>query len=140
MISRFATAAALAMGTALFCLPTQAQTGTSSPGTSSPGTSSQSTIDSGGASSGSVGAGNAPGTYSPSPTPTMGGTAGTTSSNSMGAQGNAYGSAGGGMGYQAQATTTGSGRMHRGDAAERQITECLNNAAAQHQSLDSCRR
>ena len=27
-----------------------------------------------------------------------------------------------------------------GDATERQITECLNNAAAQSQALDSCRR
>jgi hypothetical protein len=26
------------------------------------------------------------------------------------------------------------------EAAEQQITECLNNAAAQHQSLDSCKR
>jgi len=45
---------------------------------------------------------------------------------------------GGNMNYQAQATPR-SGRM-RGDAAERQTTECLNNAAAQHTSFDSCRR
>jgi hypothetical protein len=57
----------------------------------------------------------------------------------MGSQGAARGSAGGGMGYQAQATA-GSGRMHRGDAAERQVTQCLNNAAAQHQPLTSCQR
>jgi hypothetical protein len=161
MISRFVTVAALATGAALFCLPAQAQTGMSSPGTSSPGTSSQSTINPGGTSSGSVGTGTAPGTYNPPPTPTaptMGGTAGTTSSTgmnnqgtmsgqsgsmatqgSMGAQGNTYGSAGSGMGYQAQATP-GPGRMRRGNAAERQMTECLNNAAAQHQPLDSCRR
>jgi hypothetical protein len=34
----------------------------------------------------------------------------------------------------------GSGRQGmRGDAGERRMTECLNNAAAQHQSMDSCR-
>lgn len=40
------------------------------------------------------------------------------------------------MTNQAQA---GAGRL-RGDAAERQETECLNNAAAQHQSLSTCHR
>ena len=35
----------------------------------------------------------------------------------------------------------GSGRQGmRGDAGERRMTECLNNAAAQHQSMDGCRR
>jgi hypothetical protein len=28
----------------------------------------------------------------------------------------------------------------RGDAGERRMTECLNNAASQHQPMDSCRR
>jgi hypothetical protein len=28
----------------------------------------------------------------------------------------------------------------RGDAGERQMTECLNSAAAQHQPLSSCQR
>jgi hypothetical protein len=40
------------------------------------------------------------------------------------------------MGYQAQAE---SGHM-RGNAGERQITECLNNAASQHQPLSTCQR
>jgi hypothetical protein len=55
----------------------------------------------------------------------------------MGAQGmGAQGGMHGGANYQAQAPR--SGRMT--DAAERRITECLNNAAAQHQGFDSCRR
>lgn len=40
-------------------------------------------------------------------------------------------SSGARMHYQAQASR--SGRMRGGDAAERQVTECHNTAAAQHQ-------
>jgi hypothetical protein len=58
-------------------------------------------------------------------------------SGSMGAQGNMQGSQmNSGMNYQAEA---GSGHM-RGAAGERQMTECLNNAASQNQPLSSCNR
>jgi hypothetical protein len=156
-MKRFVSVAALVTGAALFCLPAQAQTGTSS----------QSTINSGAGASGNVGTtGTMPRSTGSSTGATMGGTAGTTNSTgmssqggtmsghsgtmsgssstgsqsgTMGAQSTARGSAAGGMGYQAQATG-GSHRMHRGDAAERQMTQCLNNAAAQHQPLSSCQR
>jgi hypothetical protein len=92
MISRLVTAAALVAGAALFWLPAQAQTGTTS----------QDTIKQGGAS----------------PSGSPGTTMGTT-------------------GATPQQTA---GRMRGGAAAERQMTECLNNAASQQRPLDSCRR
>lgn len=141
MITRILTTAALVVGAALLCLPVQAQTGTSA----------QSTINSGGASpTGSVGTtSNTPRNNGSSTSTTirpMGGASTNSPSTSsqneaMGAHGamqggNATMNHSGGMNYQAQAP---SGRK-RGDAAERQMTECLNNAASQHQALTSCRR
>jgi len=41
--------------------------------------------------------------------------------------------------HHAPRATSRSGRT-RVDMAERQMTECLNNAAVQHSSFDSCRR
>jgi hypothetical protein len=145
MISRTLTAAALMTGAALLSLPAAAQTGTSA----------QSTISSGGASpSGSVGTtSNTPRNNSSSTSKTMGPMGGGTTNSpgmaepttmagprgAMSAQGNTQSaprgnmSAGADMNYQAQAP-------RRGAAAERQMTECLNNAAAQRQSFDTCRR
>jgi hypothetical protein len=177
MISRLVTTAALLAGTALFCLPAQAQTGTSA----------QSTVDSGGASpTGSVGTTSNTPRDNSSPTsttmgPTGGGTTnspgmssqntmgtgatgtGTTSStggsDSMGTTGTMSGTSDmgtgsmgtGSMGTQADGTMhhrrhdqaqaqPRSHRMRSGNMAERQMTDCLNNAAAQQQPLDSCQR
>jgi hypothetical protein len=123
MISRLATVAALAAGTALlFAMPAGAQTGTTG----------QETIQRGGASpSGSPGTT----TRTPRDTTTMGqGGAATTG---MGTQGGMQGTAGS-MDRQ-QAAGQG-GRMKGGEAAERQMTECLNMAAAQQRPLSTCQQ
>lgn len=174
MISRLVTTAALLAGTALFCLPAQAQTGTSA----------QSTVDSGGASpTGSIGTtSNTPRDNSSSTSTTMGPTGGgTTNSPGMSSQStlgtdstgsgtmsgttgtgttgtmsstsgaDSMGTGNMGMGTQADGTMhhrrhdqaqaqSRSHRMRSGNMAERQMTDCLNNAAAQHQPLDSCQR
>jgi hypothetical protein len=44
------------------------------------------------------------------------------------------------MGMQGRMQGGGGRRGMRGDAGERRMTDCLNNAAAQHQSMDGCRR
>jgi hypothetical protein len=152
MISRIVTMATLMAGTALLCLPVQAQTGTSA----------QSTINSGGASpTGSVGTtSNTPRDNSSSSSTTMGQMGGgTTNSPGPGSQSTmGAGTAGRadapvspvrpdpGMHtapkYQAQAHARAhqSPRMRGGNMAERQVTDCLNTAAAQNQPLDSCKR
>jgi hypothetical protein len=129
MISRLVTMTALAAGTLLLCLPAGAQTGTTAQGT----------VGAGGASpSGSVGTTSRTPRDNASPISTtmgpMGG--GTTNSPTMGTSPT--------MGQQpapapgpAQAQAP---RRLRGEAGERQMTECLNNAAAQRQSFDVCRR
>jgi len=135
---RAVTTVTLLAGAALLCLPAQAQTGTSA----------TTTINSGGASpTGSVGTtSNTPRNNSSSTSTTMGPMGGgTTNSPGMSSQSGSMGAQGymqdshmnsGRMNYQAQA---GSGHM-RGDAGERQMTECLNSAASQHQPLSTCHR
>src|SRR5262245_5337902 len=65
---------------------------------------------------------------------------------SMTNQGNMQGNIGGqgnmrgGMGMQGNGQGSMGGRMMRGEAGERQMTECLNMAAAQQQPLTSCRQ
>ncbi len=66
--------------------------------------------------------------------------AGTTGSSTMGAPANANSGTYNAPSYQAQAQPHPSGRMRGGNMAERQVTDCLNNAAAQNQPLDSCKR
>jgi hypothetical protein len=158
MISRIVTVAALAAGT-LLCVAAQAQTGTYGQTPVTPGVSAQT------GTTGSVGTSTMP---RGSSTSTTTGVSGGASTNNMGAgaqgnmntnvntQGNVkaqgnmnaqtgaqgsmqggsmQGNAQAGGRYQAQARGT---RMT--DAAERQITECLNGAAAQQKPFDSCRR
>jgi len=131
---------ALMAGTALLCLPVQAQTGTSAQGT----------VNSGGASpTGSVGTtSNTPRDNSSSTSNAMGpmggGTTnspGTSTKSTMGA-GNASSGIHHAPRYQAQAQAQPrrSAAMRGGDMAERQTTNCLNTAAAQNQPLDSCKR
>lgn len=118
MISRLATVAALAAGTALlFAMPAGAQTGTTG----------QETIQRGGASpSGS------PGTTTRTPRDsTMGG--GGAATTGMGTQGGA-------QGMDRQQAAGQGGRMKGGEAAERQMTECLNMAAAQQRPLGTCQQ
>jgi len=151
MISRIATVAALLAGAALWTAPVQAQTGTSAQGA----------VNSGGASAtGSVGTtSNTPRNNSSSSSTTMGPSGGGMTNSpgpsdpmnrqgTVGAQGNTNASsnmdgtnlnAGGRVSAQAQAGPR-QGRTMRGDRGERQMTECLNNAAAQRTSFDSCRR
>jgi len=141
MIAHILTTATLLAGAALLCLPAHAQTGTSA----------TTTINSGGASpTGSVGTtSRTPRNNSSATGTTMGPMGGGTTnspgmssqSGPMGAQGNMESGSGsmnqaGGMNYQAQA---GSSHM-RGDADERQMTECLNRAASQQQPLSACHR
>ena len=59
---------------------------------------------------------------------------------SMGTRGNAGDSMGGqgNMGMRDGDQGSTAGRMMRNDAGERQITECLNMAAAQQRPLSSC--
>jgi hypothetical protein len=131
MISRIATMAALMACAAAWALPTQAQTGVTAQGA----------VNSGAASpTGSVGTtSNTPRNNSSSTSTTMGPTGGgTTSAGTTDMPRQASVKAGSGVKHMAQAGPR-SGRA-RGDMAERQITECLNNAAAQHTSFDSCRR
>jgi len=144
MISRIVSMTALMAGTALLCLPVQAQTGTSA----------QSTVNSGGASpTGSVGTtSNTPRDNSSSSSTTMGPMGGgTTNSPGMSSQSTmgagstgAPASADSGMHhaprYQAQAQPHRSAAMRGGNMAERQMTDCLNNAAARNQPLGSCKR
>jgi hypothetical protein len=124
MISRLVTVAALVAGTALLYAPAQAQTGTTG----------QDTIQRGGASpSGS------PGTTTNVPRGTMGTQDTTGAQGTMkkqGAMGGQQGGMQGGMHDRQQAAGSGM----RGDAAERQMTECLNNAAAQQRPLSTCQR
>lgn len=131
MILRIVTSMALLAGTALVCLPAQAQTGTTA----------QSTVNSGGASpTGSVGTtSNTPRDNSSSSSTTMGQSGGgTTNSPGMSGHTTTTGKTAHGSRYQAQARSTAG--MRGGNTAERQITDCLNNAAAQNQPLDSCKR
>jgi len=147
MISRIATVAALMAGAALWVLPVQAQTGTSAQGA----------VNSGGASAtGSVGTtSNTPRNNSSATSTTMGPTGGGTTNSpgpsdtmnrgNMGAPTDATGgtqvNASGRMNAQAHASPRSTRvRADRGDRGERQVTECLNNAAAQRTSFDSCRR
>jgi hypothetical protein len=99
MISRIVTTMALMAGTALLCLPVQAQTGTYDQGT----------------------------TMAPK-------SGGTTNSPAMSSQRKM------GPRYQAQAQAQPRAAGRTGDMAERQMTDCLNTAAAQGQSTDSCKR
>jgi hypothetical protein len=145
MISRIVTTMALMAGTALLCLPVQAQTGTTA----------QDTVNSGGASpTGSVGTTSNTPRDNNSPTSTTMGPMGGGTTNSPGMSGSqstmgagstaAPANADSGMHnaprYQAQAQPHPHrlARMH-GNTAEQQMTACLNNAAAQKQSLDSCK-
>ena len=111
MFSRLIATAALVVGTTLFCLPVHAQMGATGGGMTSSGGMS------------------APRTMNP-----QGGSMGTQGNmqGNMGSQGNMQGNTGmqGNM----------SGRMMRGEAGERQITECLNMAASQGQNYGACRR
>jgi hypothetical protein len=103
--------AALAVGTLALAAPTYAQTGVSGHGAINGGAANP---------NGSVG------TTSNTPRNAMSAQAGPDRQATMGMQGNM------------QSSMVRQGR--RGDAGERQMTECLNTAAAQHQSMDGCRR
>jgi len=167
MIQRIVTAAVLSAGVAVFFSPSFAQTATGTTGGVSTGTGSSSTIGTttspapqGGSMttspSGSMSSsGTMSGSQSGSMTTTQGGAgvsgsqSGTMGTNTMGT--NTMGATGGAntrmpTGAQANAQynvnqAQGPRRAGRvNDAAERQITECLNNAAAQRQTFDSCRR
>jgi len=139
MISRIVMMTALMAGSALLCLPAQAQTGTSAQST-------------GGSPTGSVGTtSNTPRDNSSSTSTTMGPMGGgTTNSPGMSSQSTtgagsarATANANSGMHHaprQAQAQPRQSGAMRGSNMAERQVTECLNNAAAQNQPLDGCKR
>jgi hypothetical protein len=132
MISRITTMAALLACAAAWAVPVQAQTGVTAQGAVNSGVASP---------TGSVGTtSNTPRTISSSTSATMapkaGGIINSPGTTDMPAQANAK--AGSGVKQMAQAGPR-SGRA-RGDMAERQMTECLNNAAAQQKSFDSCRR
>ena len=169
MISRIVTMAALMAGTALLAVSAHAQTGgygqtTVAPGGAGASVGTTSTMPRGGAPTTATGAAgastsgpgmgaqgtvntrsnvNPPGTVGAQGNmgaqgTTQGGTmqqGGTTQGGTMQGGTMQGGSMQGGAKYQAQARSG-----VRGDAAERQITECLNNAAAQQQPLNSCRR
>jgi hypothetical protein len=132
MISRLALAIALAASTVALHGMAQAQTGVTAQGA----------VNSGGASpTGSIGTtSNTPRDNSSSTSTTMGPMGGGTT--------NSPGVSSPQPAPKTQATQTaqitrGSKAMHRAkgsDMAERQMTECLNNAAAQHTSMDSCKR
>ena len=113
MIYRIATTAALVAGTFLLCIPAQAQTNSTGRGTSSNS-----------ASMGSMGSGAQNGS---------GMNSSDTNSSGRGQSANAV--AQGGMNDQMNRPAGGRGEMN-----ERQMTECLNNAAANRQPLGSCRR
>jgi len=152
MISRIVMAMALVAGTVAIHATAQAQTGVTA----------QSAVNSGAASpNGSVGTtSNTPRNNSSSSSTTMGPTGGgTTNSSGMSSSSSASSSAQPGMNSQtgmatqgtmsAQGSTPTQGHMparkgvqrgRGGDMAERQMTECLNSAASQGTSMDSCKR
>jgi hypothetical protein len=110
MFSRLIATAAVVVGTALFCLPVHAQMGATGGGTGSGGMGPSGTMNPQGGAMGTQG----------------------NMKGNMGSQGNVQGNTGmqGNMG----------GRRMRGEAGERQMTECLNMAASQGQNYGACRR
>ena len=130
MTSRRLSMAALVAGTALFCLPALAQTGTTNPQGITQGT---------GTTPGSMGTprttgpANSPGTMQGTTqgTGTTMGTMGTPRA-TMGTQNSMHG------GSMQGGTMQGAPRQ-RGEAGERQMTECLNMAAAQGGNHAACR-
>jgi hypothetical protein len=168
MISRIVTVAALMAGTALLCVSAQAQTGAYGQTTVTPGGSASGSVGttgtvprgtvpststsvgtSGGASTstmpaqGNVGAqGNMNANTGPRGANVQGNTGaqgqmqGNTMQGGSMQGGSMQGGMQGGANYQAQAPR---GRRMT-DAAERQITECLNSAAGQQRPLNSCQR
>ena len=130
MTSRKLSVAALVAGTSLFCLPVLAQMGTTNPQGTTQGT---------GTTSGSMGTprttgpANPPGTMQGTTqgTGTTPGTMGTPRA-TMGTQDTMQG------GSMQGGTMQGTPRM-RGEAGERQMTECLNMAAAQGGNYAACR-
>jgi hypothetical protein len=139
MIARIVTAAVLTAGVAAFFSPSFAQTATGSP-SGSVGTTSGAAPMSGSVTTGTSGSMGSGGTMAPAATGTSGSMSGsmgaTSSTPNSSMQGNMKGSGQYNV-NQAQGQRRG---MRGGDAAERQMTECLNNAAAQRGSFDSCKR
>lgn len=156
MISRIVMAVALVAGTVAIHATAQAQTGVTAQdavnsGAASPtgsvGTTSNTSRDNSSSTSttmGSMGGGttNSPGTAG----------AATSSSGTASAATGSAGTAGtatGGRAAMNTHATSAHGRIparhatHRGtstDVAERQVTECLNNAASKGAAMDSCKR
>lgn len=146
MISRIVMAVALVAGTVAIHATAQAQTGVTA----------QDAVNSGAASpTGSVGTTSNTSRDNSSSTSTTMGSMGGGTTNSPGTASAATGSAGtagtatGGRAAMNTHATSAHGRIparhatHRGtstDVAERQVTECLNNAASKGAAMDSCKR
>jgi len=137
MIARIMTAAVLSTGIAVLFSPAFAQTATGTTGgtmTTSPSGTMTTTP------SGTMGT-TSSGTMSTSPgsSTTMGATANAPAANPP--AGTMQGSAQPRVHHvnQAQAQRRMASRGGN-DSAERQVTQCLNNAAAQHTSFDACKR
>jgi hypothetical protein len=130
MTSRKLSVAAFLAGTALFCLPSLAQTGSTNPQGITQGT---------GTTPGSMGT---PRTTGPANSPgTMQGTTqGTgTTPGTMGTPRAAMGTQNTMQGSSVQGGTMQGAPRMRGAAGERQMTECLNMAAAQGGNYAACR-
>lgn len=145
MIARIVTVAVLTAGVTAFFSPSFAQTATGMPSGGGSGmTGGGAMPSSGGVSTGTSGATGSGGTVAPMTSSTPSGSMATGQSGTMSGSGSmnsgSTGMQGGGQYHVNQAQSPRRGGARGMDAAERQVTECLNNAAAQRSSLDACKR